>query len=175
MGRDKAALLIDGEPLWQRQLATLRATHPAEFFISGKSDGPYAGAGLEIVPDETPGLGPLGGLVAALQRATHPRLLVLAIDLPAMSPDFLATLLDTAPAAGRGVVPADGGWFEPLAAVYPRASLPLARECLLTADHSLQTFVRRAVRRGLLRPRPLADEERPLFRNLNTPGDLPLT
>jgi molybdopterin-guanine dinucleotide biosynthesis protein A len=71
MGRDKAGVLLHGQPLWQRQLATLRAVQPAELFISGKADAAYAGAGVEIVADNFPGLGPLSGLEATLRRATH--------------------------------------------------------------------------------------------------------
>ena len=94
MGRDKSALLVDGEPLWQHQLATLRATQPAELFISGKRDGPYADCGVEILADEFPDCGPLGGIATALRRCQSERLLVLAVDMPAMTAEFLRILLD---------------------------------------------------------------------------------
>ena len=35
MGRDKAFLEIDGVPLWQRQLQTLRELGPSETFLAG--------------------------------------------------------------------------------------------------------------------------------------------
>ena len=168
MGCDKAGVLLGGQPLWQRQLATLRAVHPHELFISGKPDGPYAGAGVEILADNYPGLGPLAGLEAALRRASHPLVLVLAIDLPAMTADFLSSLIGQ----GTGCVPRTDRWFEPLAAVYPCACLPLAESCLRDADHSMQRFVRLAAEQGFMRVRELADGERALFKNLNQPGDL---
>ena len=172
MGRDKAGVLIGGQPLWQRQLATLRAVHPHELFISGKPAGPYAGAGVEILTDNFPGLGPLAGLEAALRRASHPLVLVLAIDLPAMTADFLSSLLRQASASASGCVPCDDRRFEPLAAVYPRACLPLAEACLREADRSMQRFVRLAVEGGLVGIRDLRPGERALFKNLNHPGDL---
>jgi molybdopterin-guanine dinucleotide biosynthesis protein A len=172
MGRDKADVLIDGQPLWQRQLATLRRLHPRELFIAGKSDGPYASAGIEIVEDITPARGPLSGLEAALQRATCPLVLVLAIDLPAMSVEFLSLLVCLAAADGVGVVPRVGRWFEPLAAVYPRACLPLVQQCLRGYDLSMQAFVRHARAANLVVPRELAASDRAFFRNVNTPADL---
>ena len=172
MGRDKAGVLIHGQPLWQRQLTTLRAVHPHELFISGKPDGPYAGAGVEILADNFPGLGPLAGLEAALRRARHPLVLVLAIDLPAMTSDFLSSLVRQAAASGTGCVPREDRWFEPLAAVYPRTCLPLAESCLRGADHSMQRFVRLALEGGLVGSRDLHSSERALFKNLNQPGDL---
>jgi len=172
MGRDKAAVLIDGQPLWQRQLATLRALHPHELFISGRPGGPYAGAGVEILADNFPSLGPLAGLEAALRRAHHPLVLVLAIDLPAMTPDFLSALLRRAAVTAAGCVSRDDRWFEPLAAVYPRTCLPLVEACLRDADRSLQRFVQRAVDAGLVGIREVAPDERALFKNVNRPHDL---
>jgi hypothetical protein len=84
MGFDKATLMIDGKPLWQRQLATLRATQPGELLISGRPDGPYSGEGVPIIVDDVPDAGPLGGLATLLRIAKHPLILVLAIDLPDM-------------------------------------------------------------------------------------------
>jgi molybdopterin-guanine dinucleotide biosynthesis protein A len=167
MGRDKAGIVLDGQPLWQRQLATLRATAPRELWISGHPDGPYAGAGVEVVPDDAPGLGPLGGIVTALRRMQCERLLVLAIDLPAMTPVFLRGLLGTS-----GVVPILDGRFEPLAAVYPRSIRTLAEECLATQERSMQRFVRAGIDRRLLIPHAVSEDERPLFRNVNSPSDL---
>jgi molybdopterin-guanine dinucleotide biosynthesis protein A len=172
MGRDKAGLIIDGQPLWQRQLATLRATEPDELFISGRLDGPYAGAGVPIVVDAVPGLGPLGGLVAALRCARQPYLLVLAVDLPAMSSAFLRQLVCAAAARGTGIVPRFGEWFEPLAAVYPRSSLPLMEAALRSDDRSLQPLIHAGIAGGFMTEHALNDEERLLFRNVNTPADL---
>lgn len=172
MGRDKAGVLIHGQPLWQRQLATLRALLPHELFISGKPDGPYASAGVEILADNFPGLGPLAGVEAALRRARHPLVLVLAVDLPAMTADFLSILVRHAAASATGCVPVDDRGFQPLAAVYPRTCLPLAESCLRETDRSMQRFVRLAVEGGLVGVRELRIGERPLFKNINQPGDL---
>lgn len=172
MGRDKAGVLLHGQPLWQRQLATLRAVRPAELFISGKADAPYAGAGVEIVADHSPNLGPLAGLEATLRRARHPLVLVLAIDLPAMTPAFLAGLLATTSTTETGCVPRGADCFEPLAAVYPRACLPVVEACLRDTDRSMQRFVRLALAAGLVKERELRPDEVTLFKNVNLPGDL---
>jgi molybdopterin-guanine dinucleotide biosynthesis protein A len=173
MGSDKAAVEIGGEPLWRHQLGTLRAVGPREILISGKVDGPYAGAGVEIVRDTIPDCGPLSGIEAVLARAAHPLVLVLAIDLPAMTAEFLRAVVKEAHDRRCGVVLHRCARFEPLAAVYPQGALPLARECLRSGDCSLQNFVRLAIGQGLLHTRePRLDEER-LFLNLNTLTDLP--
>jgi molybdopterin-guanine dinucleotide biosynthesis protein A len=172
MGTDKAGVLIQGQPLWRRQLATLCALGPGEIFISGRDSGPYANEGLEILKDLSVDCGPLGGLEAALFRTMKPCLVVLAIDLPAMRADFLARLVEVAIARGRSVVPQNGDSFEPLAAVYSGAIRGLVVKRLQSGDYSLQTFIRRAVELDLALPYPLSSDEQSLFRNVNEPGDL---
>ena len=171
MGRDKAALLIDGEPLWKRQLETLRATGAVERLISGRSDGPYASAGVPVIEDLTPGAGPLAALEAALAKASTPFVVVLGIDMPAMRPDFLSALMRRE----CSVIPvAEDGWFEPLAAVYARDLAPLVTQCLRGEDRSMQHFIRTALDAGLAITHPISPAERALFQNLNSPEDLAL-
>jgi molybdopterin-guanine dinucleotide biosynthesis protein A len=172
MGTDKAGVLIQGEPLWRRQLATLRALAPSEIFISGRDTGPYAGAGLEILKDAQFDRGPLAGLATALAWTTKPYLVVLAIDLPAMRADFLARLVELAIRLGRSVVPRNGPRFEPLAAVYSKATRGLVAECLQSGDYSLQRFIRLAIEKDLAEVYPLSLEDEPLLRNVNAPADL---
>ena len=173
MGRDKAGIVMDGQPLWQRQISTLRATGAAEVFISGRLDGPYAETELEIVTDEAPGLGPLSGLAAALRHAHHDVLLVLAIDLPAMPAEYLRGLLDESVARGCGIVPRGDEWPEPLAAVYLRSCVPLVEQALLSPDRSMQRFVREAVERGLIALLPIEPGALRFFINVNRETDLP--
>ena len=171
MGRDKAFLEIDGVALWQRQLQTLRDLAPSEIFLAGPTQPEWIETGLEIVADVGIDVGPLGGLVAVLRRCKNTRLLVLAVDLPNMTSEFLKQLLTTCPDNG-GVIPKRSERFEPLAAVYPVRCLPLAESCLDSGEYSLQQLVRRATGAGLMTTRKIANAELSLFFNLNTLADL---
>ncbi len=166
MGRDKALLEIGGEPLWRRQLATLRGLSPEELMISGPPRDDR-----ETVADEFKNAGPLAGVAAALQKCAAPLLVVLAVDLPVMTTDFLKTLLALS-RPGKGVVPRGPEFFEPLAAVYPSACAALADEALRRGDFSMQHFVESAIAQELVAGRTIAPEEAHLFANLNTPADL---
>jgi molybdopterin-guanine dinucleotide biosynthesis protein A len=192
MGRDKSALPVNGEPLWQRQLAVLRATEPAEIFISGMSDGPYTDCGVEILTDEIPDCGPLAGVATVLRRCESERLLVLAVDMPAMTAEFLRTVLEESQRTAKGVIPsvaADGRrralrsrsarllpsaatGIEPLAAVYPRAALCIADECLRAGEFELQAFIRKLEASQLVSMQPVAQRDAALFANWNEPEDL---
>lgn len=169
MGSDKALLpLGDGRLLWQRQLQMLQSLGPRELFVSGPFR-PGFPAGVEFLADERPGLGPLGGLAAALKASSTPLLLLLAVDLPSMTAAFLAGLLLQC-RREQGLVLRDK-YFEPLAAVYPRAALAVAVERRAGPDLSMQGLVAELIAKDLVRTRMLSPEEKPLFRNWNTPED----
>ncbi len=163
MGRDKAFLEIEGELLWRRQLGTLRELSPAQLMISGPPHPEWSDC--EIVADEIADAGPLAGVTAALQRCTTPFLVVLAVDLPWMTADFLRSL-------SHGAVPRGSAGFEPLAAVYPATCASLAAQKLSSGDFSMQDFVRHAIDQRLLTERKISEAESVLFKNLNTLCDL---
>lgn len=172
MRRDKALLPHEGGLLWQRQLDVLDRAGAKQVFLSAREDQTWAGEApgfARVVRDASPDSGPLGGIVAGLEQCGSGHLAVLAVDLPQMTPAWLATLLaDCAP--GRGAVGRNGQWFEPLAAVYPRELLPLARAALARRELSLQKLLTAAEAQGLLHVREIAAAEAPLFTNWNEPA-----
>jgi molybdopterin-guanine dinucleotide biosynthesis protein A len=169
MGSDKALLpLAGGRLLWQRQLQLLQSLGPQRLFVSGPFREGFS-AGVDFLSDERPGLGPLGGLAAALQASSSPFLVLLAVDLPAMTTAFLTGLLLQC-RQEKGMVLRDK-YFEPLAAVYPRAALAIARKRLAGPDLSMQGLVAELIEKGLVQTRALSPEEKPLFKNWNTPED----
>lgn len=158
-------LLRDGKPLWQHQCQSLELAGAAEILISGRNDGPWVHE-YRVVADRFPGQGPLGGIAAVLEAAQFDRVLVLAVDLPRMQPNFLRKLME----AGC-VVPEHDGWFEPLAAVYPKSAAAMAERHLLEGKRSMQDFVRELIRTGQVQSYPLDSCDLALFENINTPDD----
>ncbi len=191
MGRDKAALTVAGETLLARQLRLLGEAGCEERLVSVAAlpdrpslldDGGVISRAVisdqfsranqpQIIGDRFPEAGPLAGLERALALAQHDLVLVLAVDLPAMTADFLRSLLGEA-ASEYGVVPVIDGRFEPLVAVYPRRAHAEAELRLGRGELALQAFVRAGLTAGWLRPRPVHPAEQRLFTNWNRPEDL---
>lgn len=173
MGGVDKALLEAGEsrePLWRIQLSKLIALEPAQLLISGRDDLILEGA--EPVRDAAVDAGPLAGITACLQTSTEPLLLCLAVDMPAMTTEFLGRQLLDRAKPDCGVVPRIGERWEPFAAVFPSSLASLALDRLGGEDRSLQGFIREAEERGQIRTLQAEIEHEPLFRNLNTPEDL---
>lgn len=171
MGKDKAAIVVDGELLWQRQLSLLRALSPTALWISARTAPTWCPPDAEVVLDTAPSRGPLSGLAAALRRLQTSHLFALAIDLPQLSAEHLSKLWSLA-RPGSGVVPFNGEYYEPLCAVYPAEAAMIAKESLNREDASLQHFVNTLVSRSRAQPYALEPQERSLYLNLNRPSDL---
>jgi molybdopterin-guanine dinucleotide biosynthesis protein A len=171
MGVEKATIIFQGAPVWQRQISLLRELQPQEIFISARSERPWRPADTELVLDKTPACGPLSGLVRALERMQTSHVVVLAVDMPFMKSAHLEFLCSLA-REGRGVLPMIGERAEPLAAVYPREALSDFSAALRSNQFSLQPLCRNLTRAGKLRVFQISDEEKEFYRNVNEPTDL---
>jgi molybdopterin-guanine dinucleotide biosynthesis protein A len=177
MGRDKAWLEVDGEPLLARQIQLVRATGAREILISGRADGDYAPFGCPVVRDEWPGAGPLGGLAAALEAALAPLLLVLAVDMPHMTEDCLRRLFGECTET-TGAIPRVNGQIEPLAAFYPKTARDLLPEFSAAnppaspAVLGARPFAGRCVASGRAVWVDMAPILAGCFANWNSPADL---
>lgn len=93
MGRDKAELSWQGQPLIAHMHALLQALPLQRVMVSG--DRPdYAG-----ITDEAPGRGPLGGIASAARALPDCELLVVPVDMPRLSVSLLRRLLEAPPCA----------------------------------------------------------------------------
>jgi molybdopterin-guanine dinucleotide biosynthesis protein A len=171
MGTDKATLVVAGEPLWQRQVRLLRELDPEAIWISARSRPAWCPTDIELVLDEPPSRGPLSGLAAALSRLQTSHLLALAIDMPQMTVMHLKKLL-TFIEPGCGVVPANGDLFEPLCAVYPAEASSLANRELQQGRLVLQHLVEILRENKHITTYRVADPEKRLYQNANTPSQL---
>jgi molybdopterin-guanine dinucleotide biosynthesis protein A len=117
MGRDKALLEIDGEPLIARATRLVRAVL-SEAVVIACTPG-YEALGLKIVADDFPGYGPLGAIATALHISAKPWNLVMACDLPYLTQPWLEYLVARAlKSEADAVVAMNVRGPEPLCAMY---------------------------------------------------------
>jgi len=173
MGADKATLVLNGEPLWSRQLGVLRELKPEKILISARTKPAWSPPEIEVVLDEPPSRGPLSGLAAALNKIQTTHLLALAIDLPGIQAGYLHKLWKLA-RPNCGVLPSIDGEPEPLCAIYPagEAVAAAAKRALSGGDFSLRGFTASLVKQQRLMILPLVDAEKGGHLNVNTPKEL---
>lgn len=134
MGEDKALKTFLGRPLIQRVAERLSAMADELIVTTNRPDA-YAFLNLPLFPDLKPGRGALGGLYTAIASARHPIVAVVACDMPFASPSLLEA---ASRLLGREevdvVIPKSEEGYEPLHAVYRRATCLPAIEAAIDAD-----------------------------------------
>jgi molybdopterin-guanine dinucleotide biosynthesis protein A len=173
MGTDKATILFQGEPLWQRKIRTLRELRPEKLFVSARRQPGWKPVDTDLVLDETPSGGPLSGITATLARMETSHLVTLAIDMPFITTEDLLLLVKKV-TANCGAVPMFGGRAEPLAAIYPKEAYAECAAALSSKDRSLQRLVRHLAEIGKVEIAHLSQDDAKRYRSLNTPEDLNL-
>jgi molybdopterin-guanine dinucleotide biosynthesis protein A len=135
MGRDKTEVEVQGRPMldW---VATALSSVTDHLVVLG-SDRP----GWECWPDSVHAEGPLAGIATALSRTDRARVVVVAVDHPFVSSQFLEQLVGVD--SDLPVIPVDeAGVRQVTCAVYPADIAGAARE-EATAGGSIQTLVDR--------------------------------
>lgn len=125
MGQDKGALNLHGKPQVQHCFDLLN-TACSEVHVSCRADQSNDAdkAKLPLLPDRILESGPLGGILTAL-RSSHAAWLVLACDLPLVTEQTLAELVDArAPCRfATSFASSHNGFPEPVCAIYEPKSL----------------------------------------------------
>lgn len=173
MGFDKAFLKAGGRTLVERQVEALSPLF-RKVILATNAPGKYRLAGnVETVPDGVPGLGPIGGLAAALEKSDSRYNFVVACDMPFINPDLAAYMAGSVKKGYQAVVPFHGNEYQPLCAVYSRDCLGEIREALTCNRLKLvRLFSRLKVRKVPLRELKKFGDPEVYFRNINTPRDL---
>ncbi|MFW6317037.1 MAG: molybdenum cofactor guanylyltransferase [Halorubrum sp.] len=89
--------------------------HPRQ---RARLDTVFEDSTVALAPDDRPNAGPLAGMRRGLDAASGEYAVVLACDMPFVDPDFLAFLFDRAAHVEAAIPRQDGGWYQPLQAVY---------------------------------------------------------
>jgi molybdopterin-guanine dinucleotide biosynthesis protein A len=171
MGRDKALLELEGVALIVRttKLVELAADRCAIVGDTVRLEG----LELQMIEDEFPGAGPLGGIATALRASEAEWNLIVACDLPYLTREWLEFLIGRAVRSDAdAVLPMNERGAEPLCAVYRKR-----------ADGAIRAALDRGVRKvtdGLadvriefIEPREWKgfDSDGLLFKNMNSPAD----
>jgi molybdopterin-guanine dinucleotide biosynthesis protein A len=170
MGREKATLDFDGQPLWQRQLELLRTLDPEKIFVSARTPPSWLPDDVSLLLDDPPSRGPVSGLTKALTAIGTTHLIVLAVDMPFMTVGEFRRLTELA-TEGCGVVSIIGDRAEPLAAIYPATVATDFQTAMAGRDFSLQPLVRRVVAKNKMKLFAVPDNRTHFYESVNEPGD----
>ena len=154
MGQDKASLDWHGTTLLAHMIKIL-STEFSPIRIVGRGD----------LPDRLPGLGPLGGIATAIGAAETDKSLIVAVDLPLLTPEFLKLFKTRIQTSPKPVVACKIGAAYPLCLGISRESLDLINQRISNQHLSVHGFIEAAdceIVTGI---------DPSIFANVNTPED----
>lgn len=169
MGRDKALLERDGQSQLA-YIATLLEDHVDRVFVStreGQKDESERRR-FEQVVDHYDDMGPLAGILSAMEDYPAVDWLVVACDLPNIDAATLRELLDNRSSQHpfTAYISSHDGLPEPLCAFYRAGSLALLRQFADDGIHCPRKILIRSDTHLLEQSDPASLD------NVNTPGDL---
>lgn len=179
-GADKLAARIGEESLLERAVAALAGQAAEVVVVLAPGDEralPVAVVPVRRAVDPEPHAGPLVGLLAGLEAAREPLVVVAGGDMPTLSPDVLAALiraLDATPGAEATAL-VQRGHVRPLpAAVRNGTATEAARRLIGAGERSLMSLLTTLRLRRLheMEWRAL-DPEAATLVDVDRPGDLP--
>jgi len=165
MGRDKALLDVGGEPLAAR-IARLMVQAAGSAVIIGDPQR-YGILGFPVLPDRIAGLGPMGGLLTALETTTAPWNLLVACDMPGITAALLEEIAGRAQRAPDQccIAAVSSRGPEPLCAAYHRACLPAVQRAVSAGRLRMSELLSR------LNPVGVPVNDAHVLENVNTPAE----
>ena len=169
MGADKVLLQFRGSTLLDRALEVAREVAGSCRIVGSREK---YGAFGDVIEDVYPGQGPLAGIHAALCASATDHNLVLAVDTPLLTADFVRHLAAQAERSGAVVtIPRTrDGRLHPLCTIYRRSFAEVAESALREKRNKIDALFS-LVSVEYVSPAAGGFDER-MFTNLNAPEDL---
>ncbi len=138
MGTDKATLTYLGVPFIDHVLATMSLVL-VDIAVCGRNHG----ATVTHLKDPFEGVGPLAGLLAALEWADGRPVFVAPVDMPLLTAELITRLVEPPlrGSAARIAVRSDDGSVQPLCGVYAPGAAKIIRRRLESDNRSVLGFL----------------------------------
>jgi molybdopterin-guanine dinucleotide biosynthesis protein A len=167
-GFPKGLLILEcGESILERTIRLAETIADDVVLVGARKE--YESLGCPMIADARSDVGPLGGLVALLERAHHGVAIGIACDMPYLTRAMLSKLADSGAGACPIVAPREAGRWSALFARYDSERvLPFARARLAASDTSMQALFNEVGAAELA----FDDEERRALYDWDTPDDM---
>ena len=171
MGEDKSFVLLNGRPMIETVLEKVAGLGDETIIVTNKP-ADYEHLDFPMVGDVYPDHGSLGGIYTAVFHATHLHTLVVACDMPWLSPDLLKYMIALQGQADV-IVPRWQEFPEPLHAIYNKKCLAPMQTNLEAKHLKITRFFPNVTVRYVEKDEIIRfDENGRSFANINTPQDL---
>lgn len=142
-GQDKGLVSLNGQPLVSHAISVLRGQVSEVVISANRNLADYASLHSTVVSDAQPGFpGPLAGLLAGLEAATTPWLIVIPCDAPLLPRSLLPRLAAAIGEADVAVVH-DGEHLHPVTALMRTGLAADLADYLASGGHKVRDWYQR--------------------------------
>ena len=144
MGIDKSMIVHQGVHMYAFAQKKLRMIG-LEVYLSCRADQAVQFQDSQIIPDSVPVKGPISGLVSAFRKKNRCAWLVIPIDMPFLSSEFINNELigNRNPLRHATVIKIKGqSLLQPLVAIYEPASFPILMKEFNRENYSLTKILK---------------------------------
>jgi molybdopterin-guanine dinucleotide biosynthesis protein A len=139
MGTNKALLKMEGKAVIERIVEELQKVVDSMMIVTNSFEE-YAYLNLPMVKDEWKGMGPLAGIHAGLTASQTEKNLVVACDMPFISPKLGTLLLSQLGEDFQVVIPEISGQLHPLFAAYRKEVKEEAQKALESDQRRIRSI-----------------------------------
>lgn len=167
MGEEKGLVEFHGKPFLQWILEAVAPLISNPVLVT--KNPAYRVFQLEMIQDLVEDQGPLGGIYSALEHADSELVLILSCDIPKITAEVLAFLVEKSQASPKKITfLSDGKNDYPLIGIYPKQHLKTVEKSILNGELKLRQFVE-----SLPHQRIVLNHGRiPTVQNINTKAQL---
>jgi molybdenum cofactor guanylyltransferase len=177
MGRPKARLAVDGEPILRFLLKQFGWPGPTLLVTAPGNEGPPGREGFDReVSDPIRGMGPLRGILTALEHCNTPLLAVATVDMPGITGEHLRWLAEALDSLSDALglmplhaVPGGEPRLEPFPCLLRTSARPSVQSHLDAGRRSVRSLVSLP---GWSTANTPAEWDVRVWTNLNHPADL---
>lgn len=138
MGTDKGMMLLNGKPIVQYVLEQLQLTFKNVSIVSNNPE--YGMFGVEVIPDIIKGVGPAGGVFAALNHTDKAYNFIVGCDMPFITAKAIKLML-IEPMESDIILPVRLGRLEPLFGIYAKSCMQIWHQLIVQNIIKLQDMV----------------------------------
>ncbi|MGA9277191.1 molybdenum cofactor guanylyltransferase [Ilumatobacter sp.] len=170
MGRTKATIDVDGRPMADHVLDALRGVGAEPLILVGGDASELADLSAPVVDDQSPGAGPVGGVLSALDHLakldTVDAALILPCDLVSVTSDTLWPIVEAAVGDGMSLAwVAATERLEPMCTLWSLNARGVIRERFVAGERALHRVIAEI-------PHTTVTVDPAGLRNVNRPEDL---
>lgn len=170
MGAEKGVQLLHGEALISYSIKALSGLCDT-ILISSDSDT-YNNFGFQVVADQFPGIGPMGGIYSCLKQSTSEVNLVLSCDLPFVTGELFSYILSNSQGYDVAIPWLGGRHYEPLCGFYHLSTMRMIEKYILSGNYKLPDMFENININKLIIDKELGFYNENLFSNINCKRDL---